>query len=225
MLAGSPNAMGLLEPMAGSGTPMLAPVGTAAAVLGCAAIALAACDDLAQRVEPAGEVAADRESPEEDLARGSAKARKIRLFENGIDYDGYLEGFRRGKTETDRLRSLVDLSRSLRAVNAGIFVATGGRFEAKLKVGLLDHAGTLAFSAQEPVGARYLHPRKAVVVAGSLEKVTALARHFHPDDLKYMQGALFLPAVYQGANAVLFLGLPVKKRWSMAEIITSLNIY
>jgi branched-chain amino acid transport system substrate-binding protein len=31
--SGSPNAMGLLEPMAGSGTPMLAPVGTAAVVL------------------------------------------------------------------------------------------------------------------------------------------------------------------------------------------------
>jgi hypothetical protein len=176
-------------------------------------------------IDLAGELGGDRESRGEEIAVGVAKVRKIRFFGNGLDYDGYLEAFRRGRTETDRLRSLVELSRKLKAVNAAIFVAVKDRFEPRLKVGLLDHGGALEFTAEEPVGARYLSARKTVVVAESLEKVKALSRHFHPDDLKYMQGGLFLPVIYQRTDGVLFLGLPLKKKWKVAEIISSLNIY
>ena len=59
----------------------------------------------------------------------------------------------------------------------------------------------------------------------NVEKIKALSKKMHPEDLKYTQSALLFPAVFRGAQAFLLLGLPVLWDLDIEDIITRLDIY
>ncbi len=153
------------------------------------------------------------------------KVKKIQFFEDGLDYDGYLKEFRRGKTETDRLRSLVELSGKLKAVNAAIFSKENGKYFLKLKVGLSDPGFEIVFTMDEPFVKMFVEPRQTVVISEKIEKVKALAKKLHPEDLKYIQGAIVLPLVFGNQASFLFLGLPLLQQLDIKDIISRLDIY
>jgi hypothetical protein len=67
--------------------------------------------------------------------------------------------------------------------------------------------------------------RQTVIVGQNIEKIKALAKKMHPEDLKYMQAAIIFPVVYQKSAAFLLLGLPVLRDWDIEDIITRLDIY
>ncbi len=153
------------------------------------------------------------------------KVKKIQFFEDGLDYDGYLKGFRRGKTETDKLRSLVELSGKLKAVSAAIFSKENGKYCLKLKVGLHDPGFEIVFTPDEPFVKMFVEPRQTVIISEKMEKVKALAKKLHPEDLKYIQGAIVLPAVFGNQESFLLLGLPLLQQLDIKDIITRLDIY
>ena len=153
------------------------------------------------------------------------KAKKIQFFEDGLDYDGYLKGFRRGKTETAKLRSLVELSGKLKAVNAAIFSKENGKYCLKLKVGLNDPGFEIVFAPDEPFVKMFVEPRQTVIISEKMEKVKALAKKLHPEDLKYIQGAIVFPVVFGNQESFLLLGLPLLRQLDIKDIITRLDIY
>jgi hypothetical protein len=153
------------------------------------------------------------------------KTKNIHFFEDGLDYDEYLKGFRGGKTETDRLRSLVEFSGKLKAVNAAIFSKENGKYSLVLKVGLNDPGFEVYFTAEEPFVDMLIKPRHTVYIGESIEKIKALSIKMHPEDLRYMQAALIFPAVFRGHESFLLLGLPVQWDLDIEDIITRLDIY
>jgi hypothetical protein len=153
------------------------------------------------------------------------KTKNIHFFEDGLDYDEYLKSFRGGKTETDRLRSLVELSGKLKAVNAAIFSKDDGKYELVLKVGLNDPGFEVYFTSEEPFVDMFVRTRRTVYIGENIEKIKALAKKMHPDDLKYMQAALIFPAVFRGRKSFVLLGLPVRWDLDIEDIITRLDIY
>jgi hypothetical protein len=58
-----------------------------------------------------------------------------------------------------------------------------------------------------------------------MEKVKALAKKLHPEDLKYIQGAIVLPVVFGNKESFLLLGLPLLRQLDIKDIITRLDIY
>jgi hypothetical protein len=153
------------------------------------------------------------------------KTKNIHFFEDGLDYDEYLKSFRGGKTETDRLRSLVELSGKLKAVNAAIFSKDNGKYALVLKVGLNDPGFEVYFTPEEPFIHMFVKPRHTVYIGENIEKIKALSKKMHPEDLKYMQAVLIFPAVFHGHESFLFLGLPVQWDLDIEDIITRLDIY
>jgi hypothetical protein len=153
------------------------------------------------------------------------KTKNIHFFEDGLDYDEYLKSFRGGKTETDRLRSLVELSGKLKAVNAAIFSKDNGKYELVLKVGLNDPGFEVYFTSEEPFVDMFVRTRSTVYIGENIEKIKALAKKMHPDDLKYMQAALIFPAVFRGRQSFVLLGLPVRWDLDIEDIITRLDIF
>ena len=153
------------------------------------------------------------------------KTKSIHFFEDGLDYDEYLNGFRAGKTETDRLRSLVELSGKLKAVNAAIFSKDNGKYALVLKIGLNDPGFEVFFTPGEPFIEMFVKPRHTVYIGDNIEKIKALAKKLHPEDLKYMQAAFIFPAVFHGHESFLLLGLPVLWDLDIEDIITRLDIY
>jgi hypothetical protein len=153
------------------------------------------------------------------------KTKNIHFFEDGLDYDEYLKGFRGGKTETDRLRSLVEFSGKLKAVNAAVFSKNNGKYELVLKVGLNDPGFEVCFTPEEPFVGMFVETRSTVYIGENIEKIKALAKKLHPDDLKYMQAALVFPAVFRAHQSFLLLGLPVRWDLNIEDIVTRLDIY
>jgi hypothetical protein len=147
------------------------------------------------------------------------------LFADGLDYDQYLEQFRVGVSETGSLRSLVEISRKLKAVNAALLIKTGEAYVSRLRIGLLEKPARILFSAGETFYDRFLSRRQAVLLNGRPQAIPSLAARFNPEDLKYMQMAVFLPAVYQSTEAMLFFGLPVKRPLELKDVIQALDIY
>ena len=153
------------------------------------------------------------------------KAKNIHFFDDGLDYDEYLKGFRGGKTETDRLRSLVELSGKLKAVNAAIFSKDNGKYSLVLRVGLNDPGFEVYFTPEEPFVEMFVKPRHTVYIGETVEKIKALSKKMHPEDLKYMQAALVFPVVFRTRESFLILGLPVRWDLDIEDIITRLDIY
>ena len=146
-------------------------------------------------------------------------------FANGLDYDQFLTQFRVGASETGHLKSLVEISRKLKAVNAALLVKTGDAYVSRLRIGLLERPARILFSAGEAFYDRFLSPRQAVLLNERPQAIPSLAARFNPEDLKYMQMALFLPAIYQKTEAVLFLGLATKRPLELKDVIQALEIY
>ncbi len=146
-------------------------------------------------------------------------------FSNGLDYDQYLLQFRVGVSETGALRSLVEISRKLKAVNAALLIKTGEAYVSRLRIGLLEKPARILFSAGELFYDRFLSRRQSVLLNGRPQAIPSLAARFNPEDLKYMQMALFLPTVYQKTEAVLFFGLPVKRPLELKAVIQALDIH
>jgi hypothetical protein len=64
-----------------------------------------------------------------------------------------------------------------------------------------------------------------VLLLERLQIIPSLAARFNPEDLKYMQVAIFLPAIYQKTPAVLFLALPARRALELKDVIQELDIY
>ena len=153
------------------------------------------------------------------------KTKNVHFFDDGLDYDEYLKGFRGGKTETDRLRSLVELSGKLKAVNAAIFSKDNGKYSLVLKVGLNDPGFEVYFTPEEPFVEMFVKPRHTAYIGETVEKIKALSKKMHPEDLKYMQAALVFPVVLHARESFLILGLPVRWDLDIEDVITRLDIY
>jgi hypothetical protein len=123
------------------------------------------------------------------------------------------------------LNSLVELSGKLRAVNAAIFGRKDGRYTLAFKVGLLDDPVAIEFAGGEFFYDEFLSLRKTTLVRERPEKLHALARKFNPDDLRYLQAAIFIPIMYENAEAYLYLCLPDEKQCDLTNIINRLDIY
>jgi len=161
----------------------------------------------------------------QELFAGKKRPLRIQLTPEGLDFDGYARSYKGVDAETGRLKALFDLSARARATGSALFFMEGGAYTPLLKVGLMDPLGSLAFLPGEPFYERLLKEPQAVLVNRRLDGVKALAKKFNEHDVIYMQGAAFLPAVFQKQPALLFLGLPLEKPWELKDFIHELNIY
>jgi len=149
----------------------------------------------------------------------------IQFVEDGLDYDEYLTQYRDGESETRRLKSLVLISRKIKAVNAILLAKEGEGYTSRLRVGLLEKPERIRFNPGEPFYERFLRERRIVLINERPQQVAGLAGKFNPEDLKYMQAAVFLPATFQKAPALLFLGLPTNKALELKDLVAKLDIY
>jgi hypothetical protein len=92
-------------------------------------------------------------------------------------------------------------------------------------VGLNDPGFEIVFAPDEPFIKMFIEPRQTVIISEKMEKVKALAKKLHPEDLKYIQGTIVLPVVFGNQESFLLLGLPLLRQLDIKDIITRLDIY
>ena len=162
---------------------------------------------------------------EKYLINNQQKVKKIQFFKDGLDYDNYLAQFQGGNRETLTLRSLIELSRKVKAVGSAISYKRRDSYVPALSVGMRDVEARFRFTAGEPFYERFLEKRKTLIIQEPLENIKAFAGKFSRDDFSYIKGAIFLPTMFRGQEAVLFLGLPTSKDMNMVDLIELLSIF
>ncbi|HEY9595558.1 MAG TPA: hypothetical protein VHE79_13855, partial [Spirochaetia bacterium] len=134
------------------------------------------------------------------------KTNPLPLKRNGVDYDQFLSAYPRSFAHTTQMKSLVEVSRRVSAVSAGVFLRKVDGFTLDLTVGMGEKTvETLRFALTEPVSQTLLVPRMAFAIAKNPAEIAFLRLRFDEEDLRYIKRLLFLPATFRGQEAYLFL--------------------
>jgi hypothetical protein len=162
---------------------------------------------------------------EELLPMEREKSNPIHLKRNGLDYDEFLSSYPRSFTHTTQMKSLVEVSRRVEAVSAGIFLKKVQGYSVDLTVGLGEKTlPILGFATGTAFHAEALGPRKVVVVDKAPAEIRFLKSLFDQDDLRYMKRLLFVPAVFRGQEAYLFLSFSGETDLNLETILSKLLV-
>lgn len=164
-------------------------------------------------------------SSESSLSIDREKSNPVHLKRNGLDYDDFLSSYPRSFTHTTQMKSLVEVSRRVTAVNACLFLKKGESFVPGLTIGLSEKSvQACTFARGDPLLAEYFLSRKAVSVDTDPAEIRFLGVRFDPEDIRYMKRILFLPAVFESQDAYLFLSFSGKTDISISSILAKLIV-
>ncbi len=167
----------------------------------------------------------DQAAAEEAPPAQAETASPIRLKRNGLDYDEFLSSYPRSFTHTTQMKTLVELSRRVSAVSAGLFIKKVQTYALDLTVGMSERTvRTLAFSAGEPAFKSLFAPRKYFAVNKNSADVAFLRVKIDPDDLRYMKRVLLFPANFRGQEAYLLLGFAGETEIVISQILAKLVV-
>ena len=123
--------------------------------------------------------------------------------DDGLDYDRYLRGFKKGVTGI--YKSLMGLSKQFHAVCGVMMAASSKGIETEYAVGLDDEsASTLSAAVGDEVWKQWFSKRRIVFVPDLSSSLYAeKTRHV---EYRHVKSALFIPVVYNGSQSYVFLG-------------------
>lgn len=138
---------------------------------------------------------------------GSEDGDALQVTGYGIEMDAFLADARGDEQSGTRGASLDRLARRVDAVGAALLVrGRHGGYQAPQIAGILGRTGgRLAFADEDPVAARYLTRRVALIVEDPLHAIPGLGRRFTASARDRIGCLAFLPARATGRPAYLML--------------------
>jgi hypothetical protein len=162
---------------------------------------------------------------EEVLTQERESANPIRWKKNGADYDEFLSSYPRSFTHTTQMKSLVEVSRRVSAVSAGLLLKSAKGYAPDLSIGVSEKSlKTLTIANVDPLYSILLAHRKAVAVNRNPAEIAVLKEKLDADDLRYMKRILLLPASFRGQDAYLLLAFAIETEISIEGMITALAV-
>jgi hypothetical protein len=153
-----------------------------------------------------------------------AARRRTLIGPAGLDYDDYLDQFRKPLTDRVVFRSLIAISQEISAVGVIMLGEHDGKYEPLLNIGVDDTTvSRFRFTGEDAVSVDVLRKRKAFVLHKPLASVDMLRARISPEDGGYMKRAVFLPATYRGANAFLFFAFARERNLALRDLLSALN--
>ncbi|HVO38487.1 MAG TPA: hypothetical protein VMV03_05595 [Spirochaetia bacterium] len=153
------------------------------------------------------------------------KNNPIPLKQNGLDYDSFLATYPRSFTHTTQMKSLVEISRRVSAVGAGLLMKKATGYLPDLTVGLGERSvQAFHFDLREPVSSEILGPRKAAAVNRNLSEIGLFSSRFDAEDIRYMKRLMLIPAIFRGQEAFLFLSFTSETEIVPASILSKLIV-
>ncbi len=157
-------------------------------------------------------------------AAAKAPRRRTLIAPAGLDYDDYLDQFRKPLTDRVVFRSLIAISQEISAVGVIMLAEHDGKYEPLLNIGVDDTTvSRFHFTGEDPISVDVLRKRKAFVLHKPAAAVEALRARISSEDGGYMKRAVFLPATYRGANAFLFFAFARERNLALRDLLSALN--
>jgi hypothetical protein len=184
--------------------------------------------DLMRDAEPldlAKVVGADRDADTESAPVESERSKVLPLKRGGLDYDEFLAAFPRSFSHTTQMKSLVEVSRRVAAVSAGLLLRKADGWAPDLTIGLGDRTvAGLQFRTGEPFEALLLARRLAVAVDRPPGEVRTIRVRIDAEDLRYAKRLLLLPATFRGQEAYLILAFAADSDILLENVLSSLQV-
>ena len=113
------------------------------------------------------------------------------------------------------MKSLVEVSRRVSAVSAGLLLKKADGWSPDLTIGLGDRTlAGLHFRKEEPFSTLLLGKRLTVAVDRPPGELKTISLRFDPEDLRYAKRILLLPATFRGQEAYILFGFRGGQRHS-----------
>jgi hypothetical protein len=161
---------------------------------------------------------------EESLTPEREKSMPLRLKKNGLDYDEFLSSYPRSFTHTAQMKSLVEISRRVSAVSAGILLRKTDEYAPDLSVGAGEKTiQTFRFAQDDPFNA-FFQSRLTVVVNRAIGEIQTLRDKVEEGDHRYMKRLIFLPVTFRSQEAYLFFSFSIDGDISLDSTFSSLRI-
>jgi hypothetical protein len=123
------------------------------------------------------------------------------------------------------MKSLVEVSRRVSAVSAGLFLKKLDRYVPDLTIGLSEKTvKTCIFGPGDPISPGYLLSRKAVAIDRNPAEIRFLSAKFDQEDIRYMKRVLFVPAVFRSQEAYLLFSFSGETDISIDLILSKLIV-
>jgi hypothetical protein len=148
----------------------------------------------------------------------------LRLKKSGIDFDEFLSYYPRSFTHTSQMKSLVEISRRVSAVSAGLLLKKPNGYFLDLAVGVNEKTfASLKFVNGDPI-LGLMSMRRVVAVNRNIVEVRTLRSRIDVDDLRYMRRLLIIPAIFRGQDGYLFFSFSSESDIVMEYFLSSLKI-
>jgi low affinity Fe/Cu permease len=123
----------------------------------------------------------------------------LNWFQDGLDYDRYLLGFKKGATGI--YKSLMSLSKEYNAICGVLLAGSRKGLETDYAVGLDDDSATqLSVNRAETIWDEWFNQREIIFVPKLSEsKYADKTRH---NEFRFIKSAIFIPATYRGAPPI-----------------------
>ena len=171
-------------------------------------------------------VGADRESADEPAPVEVERSKILQLKRNGLDYDEFLAAYPRSFSHTTQMKSLVEISRRVSAVSAGLLLKKADGWSPDLTIGLGDRTLTgLHFRKEEPFELLLLGKRLAVAIDRPPGELKTIRVRIDPEDLRYAKRILLLPATFRGQEAYLLFAFAADSDILLENVLSSLQVH
>jgi hypothetical protein len=149
----------------------------------------------------------------------------VRLTAQGIDYDDFLSIYPHSGSQTQQMRSLVEISRRVSAVSAGLLSKSPQAYGLELTVGLSESSRLkLRLPVDDPFVSRFLTARKTVAVEKNPSEIEMWRTLIDQEDLRYIKRILLIPAKFRSQEAYLFLAFASDQEIALKDVFSKLKV-
>lgn len=135
-----------------------------------------------------------------------SRERRVMLTQNGFDYDSFRVEFK--SNNIGIMKSLMRLSQKVDAIYAALLVPKDGGLVAEYSLGLDDRiVSTLRFDSRDAVLMNIFSQKQLVYIKIPKTGIHEFDSKIGSKDIRFMKGAIYLPAVFDSKPAYLFFGL------------------
>ena len=135
----------------------------------------------------------------------------------------FLPSYPRAVTHTQQMKSLVEISRRVAAVSAGLLGKGSGGFTLDLSVGLSEKSRQrLRLDAVDPLCRLIFADRKTVAMNRNPAELGLWRNLIDVEDMKYMKRILLFPALFRSQEAYLLLAFAADQDIALNGIVSKL---
>ncbi|MBN1525280.1 MAG: hypothetical protein JW904_12395 [Spirochaetales bacterium] len=152
-------------------------------------------------------------------------AKRIPLTGKGLDLDRYMRAFGKTLSDKTKITAFGDILKKSKAINAVLFMEEK-QLSVSISIGLTSKSAAMfQFGADEPFFTEYIAQKKIVFIKEGFSKLQLFTECFSPDDLRFIDSGIFIPAFSEQKPAYIFLGFSATVGYGISDLMQKIEVF